>query len=198
MPDQYLIDRYRDRLLGLLPPGDAFSRSPDSVLYDVCDRVAIEFARVDERVSELLVESIPSRCTELLDDWEAALGLPDDCYSPTSTEERRAAIVSRLVGTGGNSLADYTALAAALGYSAPTFTTYPAFLSGRGRSGDRITNGPWRSTAMVSIAPGAFDALLECAFLHQKLAHETLLFDFSRYLTVGGAYVTVGGSRVTV
>lgn len=197
MPAQALIDRYRELLLSLLPPGDAISRAVDSEVYAELDLVAIEFARIDERVAELLVEFVPSRCTELLPDWEKALRLPDVCYAPTTTDERRAAIVARIVGTGGNSVLDYTALAASLGYEAPTFTPYMPFRVGS-RVGDRLTNGPWRSTALVTINPGAYDALLECAFNHQKLAHETLLFRFVYGVTVDGDDVTAGGDEVVI
>jgi uncharacterized protein YmfQ (DUF2313 family) len=195
MPAQAVIDRYRDLLLALLPPGDAFSRSPDSVFYDLCARMAIEFARVAERSDDLLSESVPSTVTELLDEWEVALGLPDTCFTPTTDDERRAAIIARIVGTGGHSVADYTALAASLGYEAPTFTTYAPFRMGS-RMGDRFTNGPWRSAALVSMPSGPYDALVQCAFNHQKMAHETLLFDFNLFLMVDGDYVTVDGERV--
>lgn len=197
MPAQALIDRYRDLLLALLPPGDGFSRSPDSVFYDLMARCAIEFARIDERGADLLREGVPSTVSELLGQWEKALGLPDDCYTPTTDDERRAAVIARIVGTGGHSLADYTALAATLGYAAPVFTTYRPFVMGS-RMGDAFSNGPWRSTAMVTLEPGLFDALIECVFKHQKMSHETLLFRFVYFVTVDGEYVTVGGERVVI
>jgi uncharacterized protein YmfQ (DUF2313 family) len=197
MPAQAVIDRYRELLLNHLPPGDGLTKVLDSVVYDVCDRFAVEFARLEERASEALVEFVPATCTELLDEWEEALGLPEECYEPTTTDERRAAITASIVGTGGHSLADYSALAAALGYDAPTFTTYAPFRMGS-RMGDRFTNGPWRSTALVTFTSNAYDALIECAFNHQKMAHETLLFAYAYYLTVDGDYVTVDGDRVLV
>lgn len=178
MPDQIVIDRYRNLLLALMPPGIAISRSLESNFADLLERVAVEFARIDERAADLRREGVPSTADEMISEWEEILGLPEECFAPTTLAERRAAVVARIVGTGGHSVADYTALAAALGYAAPTFTTYAPFRCGS-RIGDRLTNGPWRSTALVSIPSGLTDDLLECAFEAQAMAHETLLFEFT-------------------
>jgi uncharacterized protein YmfQ (DUF2313 family) len=71
---------YLSQLLGLLPPGDALPREPGSRLERLLSVPAAELARVDGRVEALLLESDPARTTEMLTDWERALGLPDECY----------------------------------------------------------------------------------------------------------------------
>jgi uncharacterized protein YmfQ (DUF2313 family) len=71
---------YLSQLLGLLPPGDALAREPGSRLERLLSVPAAELARVDGRVDALLLESDPARTTEMLADWERALGLPDECY----------------------------------------------------------------------------------------------------------------------
>jgi uncharacterized protein YmfQ (DUF2313 family) len=71
---------YLSQLIGLLPPGDALAREPGSVLARLLSVPAAELARVDGRVEALLTESDPARTTEMLPDWERALGLPDVCY----------------------------------------------------------------------------------------------------------------------
>ncbi|MFN8989968.1 MAG: putative phage tail protein [Betaproteobacteria bacterium] len=71
---------YLSQLLALLPPGDALAREPGSVLERLLSVPAAELARVDGRVEALLLESDPARTTEMLADWERALGLPDECY----------------------------------------------------------------------------------------------------------------------
>jgi uncharacterized protein YmfQ (DUF2313 family) len=71
---------YLSQLNGLLPPGDALAREPGSVLQRLLAVPAAELARVDGRVEALLTESDPARTTEMLADWERALGLPDVCY----------------------------------------------------------------------------------------------------------------------
>ncbi|MCA3365641.1 MAG: DUF2313 domain-containing protein [Roseomonas sp.] len=71
---------YLSQLLALLPPGDALPREPGSRLERLLTVPAAELARVDGRVEALLVESDAARTTEMLTDWERALGLPDECY----------------------------------------------------------------------------------------------------------------------
>jgi uncharacterized protein YmfQ (DUF2313 family) len=71
---------YLSQLLALLPPGDALAREPGSRLERLLSVPAAELARVDGRVEALLVESDAARTTEMLADWERALGLPDECY----------------------------------------------------------------------------------------------------------------------
>ena len=71
---------YLSQLIGLLPPGDALAREPGSRLERLLSVPAAELARVDGRVEALLLESDPARTTEMLVDWERALGLPDICY----------------------------------------------------------------------------------------------------------------------
>jgi len=71
---------YLSQLIGLLPPGDALAREPGSVLERLLSVPAAELALVDGRVEALLLESDPARTTEMLADWERALGLPDICY----------------------------------------------------------------------------------------------------------------------
>jgi uncharacterized protein YmfQ (DUF2313 family) len=78
---------YLSQLIGLLPPGDALAREPGSVLERLLSVPAAELARVDGRVEALLLESDPARTTEMLADWERALGLPDECY-PNETFSR--------------------------------------------------------------------------------------------------------------
>ena len=71
---------YLSQLLGLLPPGDALPREAGSRVERLLTVPAAELARVDGRVEALLVESDAARTTEMLTDWERALGLPDECY----------------------------------------------------------------------------------------------------------------------
>jgi len=78
---------YLSQLIGLLPPGDALAREPGSRLERLLSVPAAELARVDGRVEALLLESDPARATEMLVDWEHALGLPDECY-PNQTFSR--------------------------------------------------------------------------------------------------------------
>lgn len=109
---------YAEQLGKLLPPGRAWTRSKGSRLDQLTNGLGIELARVDRRGEDLLRESDPRTTSELLVDWERALGLPDPCTGPLdSVEKRRTALVGRLIQGGGQSRDFYVQLAAALGYT---------------------------------------------------------------------------------
>lgn len=116
MPAAALIDRYREQALALLPPGRALSRRAESWIYKLLEGIAVEYARVHERAGDLLLESVPGDADELLEDWEDATGLPDCGLEPDTLEERRAALVSKLVARGGQSDAIFEAIADALSF----------------------------------------------------------------------------------
>jgi uncharacterized protein YmfQ (DUF2313 family) len=80
-------DAYLAQLAALLPTGPALPREPDSVLMRLLGMPAAELAAVQARVDALLAEADPRITAELLPEWEAAFGLPDDC-SPLRTFRR--------------------------------------------------------------------------------------------------------------
>lgn len=115
---------YTAQLQALLPPGAAWSREPQATLTQVLSALAAEFARLDARAEQLLVETDPRTTAELLADLERVAGLPDRCSGlDATTGERRAALVTRITTLGGQSPAYYVALAAAIGYDI-TVTEY--------------------------------------------------------------------------
>jgi uncharacterized protein YmfQ (DUF2313 family) len=91
-------DAYLAQLAALLPTGPALPREADSVLMRLLGMPAAELAAVQARVDALLAEADPRITAELLPDWEAAFGLPDDC-SPLSTF-RRASLATWLDAGG--------------------------------------------------------------------------------------------------
>ncbi|HVJ53442.1 MAG TPA: YmfQ family protein [Aliidongia sp.] len=111
-------DQWQDALLKLLPPGAAFPRDPTGPMGRVLGAVADSLARCEARALDLVqVEADPRSTVEMLPDWEAALGLPDPCAGPSPTIElRRAQVVARYIGQGGQTAAYFISVAAALGY----------------------------------------------------------------------------------
>lgn len=108
---------YRDQMLQLAPPGKAFPRHPGSSWGRLLHGLAEELARVDARTGQLLDEADPRTTLELLPDWERVAALPDTCTGkPDTITERRAALVSRIASTGGQSIPYFVGLAASLGY----------------------------------------------------------------------------------
>lgn len=186
---------YLAQLQALLPPGPAWGREQTAVLTRLLDAWAAEFGRLHGRVGSLMAEAEPRSTAEMLGDWERCLALPDACStSASSFAERRAAVVAKLVGIGGQSPAYYIALAASLGY-AITITEF------RPHSVDDdveypITGEAWAHTWQVNAAQDTVrdllvtddvamplavwgNALLECAISRTKPAHSIVLFAYT-------------------
>lgn len=197
--DPGYVERIRDSLLRHLPPGIGFARSAESNMFDLCERLAIELARVRSSADDLLEDMVPFTTISMLDEWEEILGLPTSCFTPTTVAERQAAIVARLVGTGNHSLSDYRALAESLGYDGESVVPeyhYP-FTAGS-EAGDALTNDAWAHVVTWNITSGSLDTLLECAFNAKRRAHATFLFDFNLPLTVDGFTLTIDGEALVL
>lgn len=126
---------YKANLQGLLPHGPAWPSGEDTALADLLDGLAQELARVDRRADDLLSESDPRTTYEMLLDWEGAAGLPDACWmlsllSGNSIGTRKAALLARWTGLGGQSKAYFIDLAEKLGYPGTTITEYKAMTCG--------------------------------------------------------------------
>lgn len=106
-------DDYSEVLHALRPVG------PAMVADDILLRgLAVEFARLHNRLGDLLNESDPRTTTELRGDWERAFGLPDNCCSSEQDiVARAAALISRVRGAGSPTPEYFIALAAELGYT---------------------------------------------------------------------------------
>lgn len=117
---------YRHMLAALAPPGAALPRDPGSRWQALLDALAAEFARVDGRGHDLLREMLPEEADELLPDWEATAGLPDDCVEgDQTTSARRRSLLRLLTGTGGQSRRYFESLAASLGYDVAVSSFHP-------------------------------------------------------------------------
>lgn len=186
---------YLAQLQALLPPGPAWSRDSQAVLTRMQAAWAEEYARVDGRAAALMAEADPRYTAEMLADWERCLGLPDTCTGPLATiAERRAAVVARLTGIGGQSPAYYIALADSLGYQV-TITEF------RPHTVDDDVDYPiygtdwahaWQVNASlntvreltvdddVDMPLAAWgNQLLECAINRTKPAHSIVLFAYT-------------------
>lgn len=191
------LNDYQSQLYNLMPQGKAWPRDENSNLSALFLAYAVELARVDDRVKTLLLEAYPATAFELLDDWERVLGLPEQCAGVVTTlQGRRNAIVEKLARRGGQSRQFFIDLAARIGFTI-TISEFRPFLSGIGRSGDRIYSEDWRFVWQVN-APeetvqyfrsgqsSSGDALaewgnelLECVISRLKPAHTVLHFGYS-------------------
>lgn len=191
---------YKNQLKGLFPRGRLWSFVPDGVLDSLCEGIAAELARIDERAATLIEEADPRTTFELLDDWERLTGLPGECgLLATTTAERRAQIVSKLISAGPQSVSFFIQIAASVGYdlSEEDFQEFFPFVAGGSGAGDEVSSSDeWAHTFLirvdaVNIRPflagqnGAGDRLLEfgddlfeCVINDSKQAHTKILFSY--------------------
>lgn len=108
---------YREQLIGLLPTGPAWNAAPGTVLENLLDAAAQELGRLDLRAANLVDEADPRTTSEMLEDWERALQLPDHCADLADTlSARRAAVTLKYTATGESRPAYFVDIAAQLGY----------------------------------------------------------------------------------
>lgn len=195
MADTYL--NYVELIKGLLPNGKAWCKKhEDSALKKLMTAMSKEFARIDDRAVALGEECDPRTASETIEDWERVLDLPDQCIADPDSltvEQRRNAIVQKIIGRGGQSLTYFVEVAALLGYDI-TAANYTPFTAGSD-AGDDLTNDDWvfwfnvnaASTATYFVAGGnsAGDPLvdygegvLECLINKIKPAHTNVLFTY--------------------
>jgi len=204
---------YLSQLRGLLPRGVAWRAATGQNLTNLLQAIADELARVDARSSTLHEEADPRTTNELLTDWERIAGLPDNCsqtLAPT-TQQRRAALVSKLTQQGGQSPQYFIDVAARLGYEI-TVTEYRPFRVGENAVGDNLYGEDWiftwavrapeiaspvyfrvgLSTVGESLVTYTINNELECAINNVKPAHTNLLFIYYPLTVVINPSVFVG------
>jgi uncharacterized protein YmfQ (DUF2313 family) len=196
---EYDLDDYAAQFVNLLPRGPAWDAVDTGLLRDLIYAIVTEFKRISDKICILENETFPLNTTQLLTDWERALGLPDDCSADIaqSRSERRAAVAARLATIAEPTPAFFVLLAADFGYSIEVSEHFPARV-GRARVGDRI-HGPGNEFTWSVLIPGNYtqsrqalvgdaqvgdriatwgDGSLECLIRQYKPAHTTLHFQY--------------------
>lgn len=120
---------YAAATVALLPRGRAWvAGEPGTAQAALVGGLAALWAAVDASAEGLLDNSLPGANASLLPEWEETLGLSGS-IAGLSTAQRGAQVLSRFVGTGGQSQPYFIAFAAALGFTI-TITTYAPFRAG--------------------------------------------------------------------
>lgn len=147
-----------EMLRQLLPRGRAWNLKPGGVFERLLRAIGEEFARIDARGLDLIEEADPRTALETLADWEAELGLPDECTSaPDGVAERRAAVMQKLTVLGGQNAAWFIDLAARLGYVIEIEEHHPARMGCR--CDERLYGQDWAFAWTVHVMP--LDGFLE-------------------------------------
>lgn len=193
----YLATDFLAAFQALLPSGRAWPRDPDAMQTSVLAGLMPTYERSNARANYLLADAFPPTADELLPEWEASLGLPDPCVGPEPTIQlRQATVLARFVGLGGQSVAHYMALAAALGFTI-TISQYTPFRCGQQRCGDPLgspdwaftwaVNAPSETVTIFAVGRSAVgeplqswgNAVLECELAAAAPAHTVLQFHYS-------------------
>jgi uncharacterized protein YmfQ (DUF2313 family) len=96
-----------------LPQGRAWGSKniPDANLHKIIKSMAASFNRVQQQIELLSNELNIPLTNDLLPDWEASVGLPDDCQGiGQALAERRENVISRLRRLPIVTVADFEAL----------------------------------------------------------------------------------------
>jgi uncharacterized protein YmfQ (DUF2313 family) len=107
------FNQYARLLKSLLPRGRAWNKE-DPILSQLLSGKAVELARVDSRVDDLLRERDTRTTVELITEHEEDFGL---AAGSQSISQRQVSLNTKLKATGSLMPSYYIALAAALGYT---------------------------------------------------------------------------------
>lgn len=186
-------DDYTHQQLRLLPTGPAWPKEGDSSSVRLFEPTGTALAEFHARVEQLIEEVDPRTTSELLDDWDRVVGLPDPCLDPpTSTAERRRRVVQRLTYQGGQSAAFFVGLLAVLGFPGATVTEFRPMRC-TSKCNAPINQGGWRFGWRVTVPAATVTKVLttigrcneplaswgnpglECLVAAHKPAHTRLL-----------------------
>ena len=126
-------EQWLDVLLDLGPDGESpvrilWTRDPARRWVRFWRGVAEELARIGAQIGALPDELIPSHTTDLLPEWERALGVPRCGPLAPTVAERRAALVGAMRAIGGTALDYLYSVAYGLGIAAGDITITDPYL----------------------------------------------------------------------
>jgi len=176
----YTGDMYLKLFHSLLPKGKLWNRTPNSLTTKLLRGFAEELSRISLRAEDLFNESVPSRVSELLDEYEYDLGLYDKNLGLT-TAERIESIVAKFYQYGFSHKEYFISIAADLGYTITIEEFSPFFV---GLSTVNTPIGPLRNIhfwlVWITIEEGIKYNLQELmdTINAVKPAHTIALYDF--------------------
>lgn len=130
---------YLAALKAAMLKGRAWVADIGTTMHQLWAGVAIEFARIDARVEDLVKESDPRTTVEMMPEWEAFAGLPDPCViTDQSLQQRRNALTSKLLMQGGQSRAYFLQIADEMGYQDAVIEEFEPFRAGESGAGDPL------------------------------------------------------------
>lgn len=130
-------EQYAQIFRQLSPRGSVWELAQDRMRQRFWLACADEFARASQRQDDLLREALPLTTVEMIDVWEASWGITP--AAGDTLEERRAAVVSRMLANGNQNASFYELVGDNFGLTVTVEKYRPS------QFGDRFGT-PWRST----------------------------------------------------
>ena len=127
------IDDHADALADYMPNGRLFEAKKigDSNYRQLLRGIGSELFTAEGYLISLDQEYLPDQTVLFIEEWESALGIPDDCFSVSgSIDERRKNILIKLASLGVQTAADFEDLGDIFGVSVTVtpgidFITFP-------------------------------------------------------------------------
>jgi uncharacterized protein YmfQ (DUF2313 family) len=136
----------------LLPRGRIWQRGWGTFQAAALLTLMPTWVRLHGRLNALIAETFPCSTFELLPEWEASLGLPDECIGALDTiQQRQAAVCAKFCARGGQSEQYFIDLAAAAGFDI-YIVTFSPFRVGINSVGQPLNGEDWAFTWGI-IAP---------------------------------------------
>lgn len=114
-------NQHADALARYMPDGPIFEAKfiEGSIFRGWINASSCEYVTAEGFIKLLYDEYVPQTTTELLDEWERMLGLPDDCFPASDDpDERRLYISAKLLARGAQTVEDFQTIADLFGVSA--------------------------------------------------------------------------------
>lgn len=140
-------------LAAFLPGGELFESAfiPGTNLHSLLAGLSGELLRAENFLFLYNSQFLPDQTTVFIEEWESALGIPDDCFpgpAEASTETRRLHILVKLASLGVQTSDDFENLATILGF--PDVEV----VSGVGSDAESIVNGDFATDTIWTKGTG--------------------------------------------
>lgn len=101
-----------------MPGGRVFAakNETDSTLRKFLSGLSLELFRIDEQMNLMSEDHDITKTTQFIEQWESAVGIPDDCFNTNGTlTERRTQVLAKLAKMNLTTEQDFIDLAALFG-----------------------------------------------------------------------------------
>lgn len=197
--DQNSIETNTALLAAYLPQGKMYDAKNirDTNFNKLLVSFSQEYTRIQEKINELSYEDYIAQTQELIENWESALGIPDDCFTNTvSLTQRQLQCVVKFAQMNIQTEADFIQLAATLGYQIEilhgiVYSVFPMLLPallGSAKSARftmiiKFLNMDKPQNVFPMTFPFVFQGqnVMECVFNHLKPANVRIIYWYADY-----------------